>query len=197
MSDTLLILHIDCRPRTGSGTTAVVGAVGDGDGGLASGSAYVFELPGGLASLADTLTNLLATISDPGAAAAVQDAIDSIIGANGGRANNGVLDKLDAGDPNAAMGKIRDAIQAFQAAELADPMLDLTDAKTTLAEAAYDVALEKVDEADFVASSKGELKQVLKAMDALADGDVRLGMGDFPGAVDEYQTALQKALGVL
>ena len=42
-----------------------------------------------------------------------------------------------------------------------------------------------------------QIKQVLKAKVALADGDVRLGMGDFLGAVDEYQTALQKALGVL
>lgn len=145
-----------------------------------------------LASLADLLT----AITGPGADA-VQDAIDNIIGNNGGQANNGAVDKLDAGNLNAALVKIRKAIEALEVAEAADPGLDLTSAKTTLAAAAKDVAQDAVDQAAAVANTPDELMSVQDAMVALAVGDALLGTGSYVSAVILYQVALQNVQGIV
>ncbi|MCZ6875338.1 MAG: hypothetical protein O7G88_17735 [bacterium] len=120
----------------------------------------VFEAPPSISSVADALADLLNSLG-PAAAAAVQDAIDALVGGNGGQANNGVPDKLANGDLNAALVKLKVALAELEAAEAAAAMPpDLTDEKNALAEAARGVAQAVVDQAAAVASSKGDLKQL-------------------------------------
>ncbi len=114
-----------------------------------------------------------------------------------GKARNGALDLLQQGDLNAALEKIVQALQELEAAEAADPTLDLSSAKALLALAAKSVAVQAIDDAEGVADRPGEQQRVAQALQLLAEGNSLLAWGtDVLGAVNKYQEAVRQVQGL-
>ena len=114
-----------------------------------------------------------------------------------GKARNGALDLLQQGNLNAALEKIAQALQELEAAEAADPTLDLLSAKALLALAAKSVAVQAIDDAERVADRPGEQQRVAQALQLLAEGNSLLAWGtDVLGAVNKYQEAVRQVQGL-
>ncbi|MDA1274163.1 MAG: hypothetical protein O2960_08935, partial [Verrucomicrobia bacterium] len=145
----------------------------------------------GVSDLADGLADLLnnGTLS-PAAAQAVQDAIDQLIGNNGGSANNGATDQIDLGNFNAALVKIRAAIEALDAAKAADPSLDFTNEKRILALAGAAVADQAVSNAKNIASTPKDSQNIDAAKALVSQGRALIQSGNFLGSIDLFQDAL-------
>jgi hypothetical protein len=94
--------------------------------------------------------------------------------------------------------KIRKAIQQMEAAEAADPELDLSEAKTAMALTAKSVAVEVVEEAQAAAGTPEEQEKVDQANDLLDEGDALLSRGRFPrGGGQVPGRAAEGAVGVV
>ena len=134
---------------------------------------------------------------DPEAAAQIVSALDSLIGNNGGRANNGALDKLEQDALVPALLRFSWAIESLSEAEAADAGLDLTVTKSFLALAAKSVAVGAVNEALALATSNGDLRKIEQAEANLAEADQLLQSLDFAGAIDKQIEAVQLLQGIL
>lgn len=145
----------------------------------------VFDAAGAIEKVVERLTPLA---DDPN----IQAAIDKLQGEQDGNASNGALDMLEKGDLNAALVKIKHALRYLEAAEAADPSLDLTDDKGLLALAAKSVAVEAIAEAEAVAFQPDDLQKIQQAKDLVAEGNTLLAAQDYVGAVDKYQRAVRK-----
>lgn len=120
----------------------------------------------------------------------VQAAIDKLRGEQGGDAANGALDMLNQGNPNAALEKIKQALEYLEAAEAADPSLDLTHEKGLLALAGKSVAVGGIEDAEAVAVKPTDLVKIQDAKDLVALGDGLLATHDYVGSVNAYQQAV-------
>ncbi len=129
---------------------------------------------------------------DPNIAAA----LDKLHGNNGGPAENGALDLLEKGNLNAALEKIKQALQYLEAAEAADPSLDLTDSKSFLALTAKSTANEAILQAEAAATKPNELQKIARANELVAEGDTLSGSLDYVGAVGKYQQAVREEQGI-
>ena len=147
------------------------------------------------------IDELKTILTDPGlssaAAAAIEDALVNLEGSNNGQGNNGALDKLEGGQWNAALVKIKKAIEDLEDAEAADPTLDLSEVKELLALIAKSVALDVIEQAQAAASSPADWQKIDQALALMAEGEALLETGDYLGAVDKFRDALGKALSVL
>jgi PKD repeat protein len=183
-----------------AGTYLVTLTVTDDDGGSTPISASIVVVEPAAATQ-ETITDLQDLAQDPNlapaAAAAINSALERLEGANGGQANNGALDHLQNGNWNAALQKIKQSLQDLEAAEVADPSLDLTAAKRLLAWTAQSVAVDIIAQAEAAANTPAEQQQVNQAKGLLAEGESLLAADDYLGAVTKFQDALQKAQGVL
>lgn len=182
----------DSHVYDAAGTYTVEVTVTHSDGGAGTDSAEVTVL-GPSEATGDVAQDLNDKLQDPdldpAAAEAIGDALEALEGQNDGTANNRAVDHLESGNLNAALVKIRKAIQQMEAAEAADPELDLSEAKTALALTAKSVAVEVVEEAEAAAGTPEEQEKVDQAKDLLDEGD-------FLGAVAKHQDALRKAQSV-
>jgi hypothetical protein len=161
--------------------------VTDDDGGVGTATAQieVVDAAGAIAEVVESLTPLA---DDP----KIQAAIDKLQGEQDGHASNGALDKLEQGNPNAALEKIKQALGYLEAAEAADPSLDLTYDKGLLALAGKSVAVGAIEEAEAVAFKANDLLKIQQAKDLVAQGDALLAAHDYVGAVDKDQQAVRK-----
>jgi hypothetical protein len=125
------------------------------------------------------------------------DAVDLLVGNNGGNGNNGAVDKLEQGNRNAALVKLKKVIDTLEDAEAADPGLDLTTLKGLIALSAKSVALDAIAEADAATSGPAADAVLQEASDRIDGGDDRVAVGDYTGAIDEYRKAVQLAEGLL
>jgi hypothetical protein len=122
-------------------------------------------------------------------------ALDSLRGNREGEARNGAIDMLERGNANAALEKIRQAMQAMMHAEVCEPDLDLTRASVLLGLSAKSITVTEILEAESEADTPRELARVAEAWDMVAEGDVLLTGGDFLSAVERYQAAQRKVQG--
>jgi hypothetical protein len=76
--------------------------------------------------------------------------IDKLHGEQDGDDSNGALDKLEQGDLNAALQKIKQALEYLEAAEASNPSLDLMYDKGLLALAGKSVVVGAIAEAEAV-----------------------------------------------
>ena len=187
ITGTLNATHIYAAPGIYTFTLNVT----DDDGGVGTTTAQieVVDAAGAIAAVVESLTPLA---DDP----KIQAAIDKLQGAQDGRASNGALDKLEQGNPNAALEKIKQALGYLEAAEAADPSLDLTYDKGLLALAGKSVAVGAIAEAEAVAFKPADLLKIQQAKDLVAQGDALLAAHNYVGAVDMDQQAVRKVQNI-
>ena len=126
----------------------------------------------------------------------IQAALDKMQGEQDSDVSNGAIDLLEKENWNAALEKIKQALEFMEAAEAADPNLDLTFDKGLLALAAKSVAVGAITEAEEVAYKQKDLQKIEDATDLVAEGDVLLAVPDCVSAVDKYQEAVRKVQGI-
>jgi len=126
----------------------------------------------------------------------IQAALDRMQGENGGDASNGALDMLEQGNLNAALEMIKQALQYMEAAEAADPNLDLTYDKGLLSLAAKSVVVGVIAEATAEANTQNALLKIQEATNLVAEGDGLLSIPDYVNAVGKYQEAGRKVQGI-
>jgi hypothetical protein len=165
--------------------------VTDDDAGVGTTTAQieVVDAAGAIAAVVESLTPLS---DDP----KIQAAIDKLQGEQDGRASNGAIDKLEQGNPNAALEKIKQALGYLAAAEAADPSLDLTHDKGLLALAGKSVAVGAIAEAEAVAFKPADLLKIQQAKDLVAQGDALLAAHNYVGSVDKDQQAVRKVQNI-
>jgi hypothetical protein len=179
--------HVYAAP----GTYTITLVVTDDDGGVGTATAQI-EVVDAAGAIAEVVESLAPLADDPN----IQAAIDKLQGENDGAASNGALDKLEQGNPNAALEKIKQAIGYLEAAEAADPSLDLTYDKGLLALAGKSVAVGAIAEAEAVAFKPNDLLKIQQAKGLVAEGDAMLAVPDYIGAVDKYQEAVRKVQNI-
>jgi len=118
-------------------------------------------------------------------------------GNNGGKAANGALDKIVAGNGNAAFVKMTKAIRYLEDAEAADATLDLTAFKRAISLTAKSLAVDAIAQAELAASTPKDYQNLAAAQAFLADGQDMLELSDFESAVKMFQRAFQKADAVI
>ena len=143
-------------------------------------------------ALEEAIDDLSAFSDNPGVAAA----IDKLYGESDGQASNGAIDLLEKGDLNAALGMIQQALQYLEAAQEADPSLDLANVKDFLALTAKSVAVEAIAQAEAEATKQNEWRKIAQAHDILAQGNALLAAWDYVGAVGKYQEAVREVQGI-
>jgi hypothetical protein len=165
--------------------------VTDDDGGVGTTTAQieVVDAAGAIEKVVERLTPLA---DDPN----IQAAIDKLQGEQDGDASNGAFDMLEQGNPNAALEKIKQALGYLEAAEAADPGLDLKYDKGLLGLAAKSVAVGAIAETEAVAFRPNDLWKIQQAKDLVAEGDTLLAAQDYVGAVDKYQQGVREVQGI-
>ncbi|MBI4661055.1 MAG: hypothetical protein HY735_19665, partial [Verrucomicrobia bacterium] len=146
-----------------------------------------------LKTVAEILTDLL----DEGglsakAEKALRDALEKLIGQNGGNANNGALDQLELGNVEAALVKTRQAIADLQAAQAADPTLDLAPLQQLLALSAESIINRAILTAEAAGNSAQDDQAIAEAEAMVNQGQLLIQGNNFLGAVDKFLEALTK-----
>jgi len=149
----------------------------------------VVDAAGAIASVVESLTPLA---DEPN----VQAAIDKLQGEQDGEASNGALDKLEKGNLNAALQKIKQALEYLEAAEASNPSLDLTYDKGLLALAGKSVVVGAIAEAEAAAFKPNHLLKIQQAKSEVAQGDALLAALNYVGAVDMYQQAVREVQNI-
>ena len=173
-----------------SGQYTIVLTVTDDDGGTGSASATltVIEPADAAEDVIEVLDNILTDPElPPEASEAIEDALVDLQGANDGLSNSGALDKIVGGQWNAALTKIKKALQDLEAAEAADPSLDLTELKELLVLAGKSVTLEIIESAEADGSPPAVIDQAYALVSA---GQALLDVGDYLGAVGKFLDAI-------
>jgi hypothetical protein len=161
-------------------------AVEDDDGriGTATSRIAVVDARGGISWVVDLLRSLANHRN-------VRRAIARLEGEASARAANGAIDLLEKGKLNAATGMIKQAMEYLEAAEAADPSLDLGLAKNLLVLSAKSVAVNSVTQAEATATRANALRKVQQASDLIAEGDGLLVVSDLGGALERYRRAVR------
>jgi hypothetical protein len=171
----------------------------DDDGGLSTWgtTVHVLDARAAILDVVEDLDVLIANASGAGRKALL-DARDSLVGSPDGSSKGGAVDKLDAGDREAAVVKLGDAIDELTKAELATG-LNHDGLQATLALAAYSIAAEA--QADAIAANPspapGEARQLATIQQDIDLGSELLATGDFAAAVDEFHDAVSRAVSLL
>jgi hypothetical protein len=165
----------------------------DGESHAVTSEITVHDPAGSVQSLIDEIDTMIAAESDPTVSALLQQARDLLDGNNGGVENNGALDKIESGDPVAALGKIKAAIESLADAQAAGGA-DTTALQRLLAVTARSIAQVQLDLA--VASvgpspTKGEKKQLNKIRALIADGVAQFSVANYAAATDKFEDAVQ------
>ena len=171
----------------------------DDDGGLSTWGATIRVLDA-RAAILDVVEELDVLIANASGAARrdLLDARNALLGSPDGSSRAGAIDKLDAGDREAAVVKLGDAIDELASAELASG-LNHDDLQATLALAAYSIAAQA--QADAIAANtpptSGEAKQLATIQQDIDLGSELLAAGSYAAAVDEFHDAVRRAVSLL
>ncbi len=150
-------------------------------------------------ALQDVADGVQAVIADPGTPAAarplLQDAIDLLVGNNGGRSANGAITLMNNGDVVAAMVKIQQAIRKLRQAadrgaatrELQEKLAEFL-GQTMSARVAH---LEGLVAANPNVDPTGKMPQIRSFM---SQGDSAFAAGNYESAVLYYRQAEQRVL---
>lgn len=181
------------------GTYTIALSVADDDGGVGTDNVSV-RVAGSLEAIQTIIAELANIAADPDlspeSAALVEGALAKLRGEAGGRAENGALDLLEKGNLNAALGRIRQALQLLEEAEAAHANLDLTHTKGLLTLTVKSVAVGAIAQAEAVATKSKEMEKIGQAKALVAQGDALLAAYDFVHSVAKYQEAVQKIQGI-
>ena len=142
------------------------------------------------------ITALIGELSTLPENANIAQALDKLIGENGGDAENGALDQLARDNLNATLEQIKQAMQELEAAEARDASLDLTILKSLLALTAKSVAVDALERAEAAARNPAHDRKIQNAANQITEGDGLLAARDSVGAVDSYQEAVREASSV-
>lgn len=130
------------------------------------------------------IEDLLSIVEDPN----IYMAVNKLRGDNEGIDENGVLDKLEKGNANAALEKVLQAMEYLVEAEAGDSDLDLTYTKGLLTMSAKSVVLQFIAEAE---AKPIQQEKIQKANDLVEAGDGLLAASNHVGAVGLYLEALR------
>jgi hypothetical protein len=188
--------HIFATP----GTYDIVATITDDDGGASPVTVTVEVLSptSAIDAVADQLTGLIASATDPAVAAALRNARDELIGNHGGTPpTNGALDKLEADDPVGAITKLRAAISYLELAESSGAG-DLSALRDLLGLVAEAIATGAYHEAAAAVAppSPGEARTLAAIADLIAEGHQQLSDGQYLSACDRFRQATAKALNL-
>lgn len=189
--------HTFARP----GTFDVVATVTDDDGGATTTTITVRVLSpaDAIEAVADQLTALLASATDPAVADALRNARDALIGNLGGSPpTNGALDKLEADDPVGAITKLRAAVSSLQLAESLGAV-DLSALKNVLGLVAEAIATAALVDAQAAVAppSPGEERALARIVALIALGHAQLGSGQHLDAFGSFRQAVSRALDLI
>ena len=169
------------------GTFPISLDVVDDDGGQGSAS-LTLEVVGAAEALGSVIDKLNALIQDPAtspdAAQQLARAVEKLARAP---ARSGALDKLDLGDPTAALVKIAQALDQLASAARVQPELDLATCQRVLTLAAKSIVIGAIDAAELAGSSA---RVIERSRAFVVRGDAFAQSGDFAAAVDLYRRAL-------
>jgi hypothetical protein len=121
-----------------------------------------------------------------------------LIGNPDGSSKGGAVDKLDGGDREAAVVKLREAIDALTTAEAATGQ-NLDGLQATLALAAYSIAAQA--QAEAIAANDpptpGEARQLAEIQRHIDLGSTLLSSKSWSLAVTEFHDAVRRAIALL
>ncbi|MDF1555460.1 MAG: PKD domain-containing protein [Deferrisomatales bacterium] len=101
------------------------------------------------------------------------------------------LQNWEKASPNAILEKIQHSIRHLEAAEAANPNLDLTCIKSLLTLTAKSATVKAIAGTKAVVGRPNEKRKVKKAEDLVEKGDALLERGIYVGAVELYQKAMR------
>lgn len=189
----------ETRAYAAPGNYSLVLRVWDDDGGETTRglTVEVLDARGAIVRVIAELDVLIPSTSGAGRRA-LQNARDHLDGNQGGAGNNGAVDKLDAGDREAAVVKIREAIEEIVKAEAATGR-NFSSLKASLALAAHAIAVRA--QADALAAvpspSPGQAKQLAEIAADIERGATFLASGRWIEAVEAFRSAVRRAQSLL
>ena len=190
----------DSHVYTTAGTYNVVLRVEDDDGGASQATVtiQVLDATAAVQSVIDRIDQLLKGATDPDLVKALRSARDALDGSKNGVGINGAIDKLQAGDLEAALVKMKDAVAALEQAE-AGGAGDLTDLKRLLGMAAWSVAQGAYKDAQTAVGppSPGEQMQLDQIAQLIEQGTTLLAAGDYLGAIEAFRDAVHRSVALL
>jgi hypothetical protein len=183
------------------GNTAIVGARFDDDAGTDSGSAYVYVLQSPEILIEAVIDDIAEILIDPPpevtpeAEQALEEASFWLAGNDKGNSQNGTLDKLANGDLQAALNKIRQAINALDDASAASA--DTGDMQSTLAEGTRNLASAAIDEVEQALIGAGmdpnANPDFLDAQSFFQNGEALITVEQYGAAVSAFIQAVGSA----
>jgi hypothetical protein len=169
----------------------------DGGVGVAIAEFEVAEPSDPLEEAVEDLTDILLDPDlHPKAASAIQKALDKVQGEKKGEAENGVSDLMEKESWNAALEKIKQAVEALEAAEVADTGLDLSHVKSLLVVTAKKIVVEQIELAESEATKPKELERIAQANNLVNEGNDLLADHDYISAIERYLAAQRKVQAI-
>jgi hypothetical protein len=184
-----------------TGTFSIELAVTDDDGGVGISVAplTVHDGSGAVESVIEEIDDALSTVTDPMAEKAMKSARQELAGNNDENAANGAVDKLEGGDPVAALVKIIKAIEDLEDAEAANGS-DFQSEKLLLGLAAQSVA--QVASLEAIAAvgpspSAEQQEKLNQIADFIAGGIVQMGVPDYVASAEAFKSATARAVELI
>ena len=186
----------------GKGNYTILFTVED-DAGDANEASMDVQVVNALGATEFCVEKLIALLGNKGLAANVEKAIFKALsilrGNQDGGASNGVLDKLEGGQTNAALDKIVQTLGWLDYVADRDPSLagEVEAFQRLLALSAKSVAMKAITEAEILASKKNDQNKIENAFGFVSVGDVVKLNGDFIAAAKEYTKAFRAVQGII
>jgi 1-phosphatidylinositol phosphodiesterase len=178
---------------TDAGTYPVTVSVTDDDGGTGTDATtiQVLDASGAAEAVVKQLQDLIAdeATSDE-VSTLLQSAVGDLIGNNGGRAKNGMVDKLAQGNDNAALVKIEHAVKHVQGAEDAGGP-DTSGLQSLLALSAKSTVVGLIGEAESAGDSPRTARALKTARAEMDGGDAAMSKQQWLTAVERYRAAVR------
>jgi len=143
-------------------------------------------------ALESVLEMLMPMVDDPN----IKAAIGRLQGEKDSIAANGGLDMLNLNQLLTTLEMIKQAIKYLDAAEAANPGMDLSIEKGLLTLAAKSITVGEINEAAAIATKAKQLKKIEASKLLVISGDQALAAGEHLIAVGKYQEALRGILGI-
>jgi len=143
-------------------------------------------------ALESVIEMLMPMVDDPN----IKAAVDKLQGEKNSIAANGGLDMLNLNLQLTTLEMIKQAIKYLDAAEAAQPGLDLSIEKGLLTLAAKSITVGEINEATAIATKAKQLKKIDASKLLVISGDQALASGEHLIAAGKYQEALRGILGI-